>query len=392
MAKKRRIQTPIKQHWNHFRTGLLPLLAFIACIWGTMYLWQRRANQGTIVAAAEASSVDVASGSNGLLRSLVALGQREKEWQSWDEIGKGEIIAVLDDQLLRQEIEVVRGDTVRLIADLESTKSRTEADLRALKQRYDQNKFDRVFEASRFRIQLKQVDVDIINDKMEARTLRQQLEFLVKAGDAAAQRDKVALQTQIDQLHSRYRANIELSYQIKAQLARTEAFAKEYAEELSLPQLDKMQENLEKAIAAQDAQIDLIGMQIENMTIRSPVAGVITTIHKRPGEAIVEGDPVMTIASDSAEYVVGYWRNDHFERPSETMVVTVRLPQPDGVEYESQIEEIGPQYGEVPVPQRRDASRREYGVPVRVPIPDELQGTLRPGELVHLIYRGEKRK
>ena len=391
MAKKRRIQTPISQHWNHFRTGLLPLIAFLACIWVTMSLWERRANQGTIVAEATASAVDVASGSNGLLKSLVESGSRDAEWQVWDEVGKGEVIAVLDDSLLRQEIEVVRGTTDRLVADLEATRLRAEADIGAITLRDNQNYVDRIFQKSRFLIQRRQVYVALVDDTMRKRTLEEQLRILQAAGRGAAKREKKQLETEIDQLDASIYNNTRLGQEITSQLKVVESHIKEQSGLVNLPALDEMQKNLDKAVKAQDSQIDLIRLRIDHMTIRSPVAGVISAIHKRPGEAIVEGEPVMTVVNDSAEYVVGYWRENHSQRPSETMVVSVRLRQPDSVEYQANIEEIGPQYGQVPLHQQKDPSRPEYGIPVKVRIPDELQGMVRPGELVHLIYRGERR-
>jgi multidrug resistance efflux pump len=128
------------------------------------------------------------------------------------------------------------------------------------------------------------------------------------------------------------------------------------------------------------------------MTIRAPVAGVISFIHKRPGEAVVQGEPVVTIESDTAQYVIGYWREKHRDRPYAGTPVTIRLPQPNSVEYDCQVAEVGPQYAPVPQHQLRDFGMPEYGLPVKIEIPDELKATIRPGELVHVIYRGDAAK
>ncbi|MCA9212727.1 MAG: HlyD family efflux transporter periplasmic adaptor subunit [Planctomycetales bacterium] len=387
MPKKRRIPTPISQHWNHFRTGLLPLIAFLACIWATMMLWERRATQGTIFAEAEAKEVDVASSADGRLLSLEAVANRP-DWKVWDEVGKGEIIAVLDDSLLKAEIEVVHGATDKLIAELETTKARAEFDVRAISQRFDQNKFNRAFEASRFKIQKREVEVAIVDDKMAGAVLLRDLKILEKAGLAAAERDRVRIRQQLEQLRARIYKNEELLGEIDAQLALTNNFVKEYAEEMNLPQLEELDEHIQKVVDAQDAQIDLLNLRIENMTVRAPIAGVIKEIHKLPGEAIVEGEPIVTIGTDSAQYIVGYWRENHAIRPERGLPVNVRLTQPGGQEFECTIHDVGAQYEPVPTHQLRDYSRPEYGVPVRIEIPEPLKASVKPGELVHVIYRG----
>ena len=44
MAHTSRIPTPLRQHWNRFRLGALPVLSFLLCIVVTLWLWQRQAD------------------------------------------------------------------------------------------------------------------------------------------------------------------------------------------------------------------------------------------------------------------------------------------------------------------------------------------------------------
>ncbi|MFC1758439.1 HlyD family secretion protein [Planctomycetota bacterium] len=392
MAKKRRIQTPISQHWNHFRTSLLPLISFILCIWVTMFLWERRATQGTISAEAEATSVEVATGVRG---NLVDLQNKEEGWQVWDEVVKGDILAQLDTRLLDKEIEVVIGETDKFIADLEATQLRTEVDLIGIKQGYKRDTNNRYNQYVDLALQEARIEVEILVDRRERERIKGNLDIQRPAFEKKAVPEAIIvdLNNQLRVVDERIKRNLYLRKNIIAKKKAAEQNWDEFKGPLGgLPELDSMRESLMTAREAQKAKIELLTLQIENMTIRSPVDGKIEVIHKRPSEAIVEGDAVMTIASDEAEFVIGYWRENHFERPTETMAVGVRLPQPDGVEYPAAIEEIGPQYILVPEHQLKDFGRREYGVPIKVRIPSELQGKVRPGQLVHLIYRGEKRK
>ncbi len=391
MAKKRRIQTPISQHWNHFRTGLLPLIAFLACIWVTMSLWERRANQGTIVAEAEATNIDVASGAAG---NLIELQNKEEGWQVWDEVVKGDILAQLDTRLLDKEIEVVIGETDQFIADLQATQLRTEVDLIGIQQGYKRDANNRYNQYIDLLLQQAQLERDVFVDRRERELIQGNLEIQQRAFEKKAVPASVIvdLTNQLRVVNERIERNMYLGRTIRQKKEAAEQNWNDFKGKLGgLPELDAMRENLNTAREAQKARIELLTLKIENMTIRSPADGKIAVIHKRPSESITEGEAVMTIASDEAEYAVGYWRENHSQRPSETMVVSVRLRQPDSVEYTANIEEIGPQYGQVPLHQQKDPSRPEYGIPVKVRIPDELQGMVRPGEVGHLIYRGERR-
>ncbi len=387
MENNRRITTPIIQRWHHFRTGLLPLLFFIATIWVIMNLWERRATQGHIVAEAEHSAVDVASGADG---HLIELQINPDGWEIWDRVTKGDVIARLDSSLLEQEIEVAKGETERMKAELEATRLRSQVDLKAIGQGYKRDTFERIFQAYDLELEKRRIQVTLAEDEKASNQVSDQLAILKRAGDASPEANRIELQNQINVINARIQENGYLLVEIEKQLKEAGELAKNYTDqELDLPDVTSMKENLDSAIRAQDSQIKLIRMKIKKMTIQAPVSGVISEIFKRPGEAIARDEPVIRIASDDSEFVIGYWRDRNNTRPRPGMKVGVRLPQPNGVEYEQTIVEVGPQYAAVPLNQLTDFSRPEFGVPVKIEIPQAHKRHLVPGELVHVIYRGE---
>ena len=105
MAHTSRIPTPLKQHWNRFRLGALPIISFIACVILTLYLWERQARYGSLVGEVEASQWEVAAGADGLL-----VAPENKVWQLFDPVKKGEVIAYLDKKVLKADMMLlVRG-------------------------------------------------------------------------------------------------------------------------------------------------------------------------------------------------------------------------------------------------------------------------------------------
>ena len=86
----------------------------------------------------------------------------------------------------------------------------------------------------------------------------------------------------------------------------------------------------------QEARIEEVKLQIKNLVIKAPFAGKITVIHKRPGQAVQSGDPIVTVARTDGPVVVAYVRENQGVRPSQGLPVKLRLRQPGGHEYNPQ--------------------------------------------------------
>ena len=63
-----------------------------------------------------------------------------------------------------------------------------------------------------------------------------------------------------------------------------------------------------QAVNTAKAKIDAIQVQINALEIRSPIDGIIAVVLKRPNQEVKLGDPLLTIASEEASFVVSYIR------------------------------------------------------------------------------------
>jgi multidrug efflux pump subunit AcrA (membrane-fusion protein) len=116
--------------------------------------------------------------------------------------------------------------------------------------------------------------------------------------------------------------------------------------------------------------------------VAAPIAGQVIKIHRRPGQQITAGEVVATIAADRGTTITTYLRAEQRARAEPGMIVDARERADSSAPFHATIERIGPQYEPVPSSQLRDRKTEEWGLPVVLSIPPEVN--LKPGELVYL--------
>jgi multidrug resistance efflux pump len=157
---------------------------------------------------------------------------------------------------------------------------------------------------------------------------------------------------------------------------------------LELPEVERLLDPIRAEMAVQEAMIQQLEVQRENLIVVAPFDGVITAIHRWPGQRTVPGDPIVTLASPDSGYVIGYLRENQQIELYKGMKVALRVGgQPDSEEYISAVETIGPQVAPLPFHRLADQNVIERATPFKIPIPPGLQQKqLRPGQLVHVIF------
>jgi len=126
--------------------------------------------------------------------------------------------------------------------------------------------------------------------------------------------------------------------------------------------------------------------KLESLQIRSPISGTVTHVHLRPGQAAQAGDPILEISADRSIAIVAYLRQDQqLINPTKGMPVHVYLNRRPVQTVVGQVETVGGQVESVPNRQLRDQKVPEWGLPVRVAVPEGV--SLRPGEIVTLDFK-----
>lgn len=122
----------------------------------------------------------------------------------------------------------------------------------------------------------------------------------------------------------------------------------------------------------------------EVVEVTAPISGTIVELTCWPGQTVVPGATIATIAADHSAQVIGFVPEDSplVARPG--MRVTLRPRTAGGKQYISEIEQVGQQIERVPRHQRVVASMPQWGTPVRIKAPDDA--ALMPGMLVDLRF------
>lgn len=133
------------------------------------------------------------------------------------------------------------------------------------------------------------------------------------------------------------------------------------------------------------ARIDELRARIEHRDLKSSISGMVVKIERHPGEAAKVGKPIVTIASDRGEFVIGYLRQDHPLRPAIGMEVELRSRTDPKAIFHSQVQSVGAQVEPIPARHWRNPQVPEWGLPVQIALPQDAP--LKPGELVDLVLR-----
>jgi multidrug resistance efflux pump len=194
------------------------------------------------------------------------------------------------------------------------------------------------------------------------------------------------LRQQRDVLDTRIRDNREVLVEIDRQFRDAEQRLKAFPD-LEMSETEPLLAPIQEGIKVQEARMETINIQIENLVIRSPVDGTITAIYRWPGQRIAAGDLICSLFREDAQYVVSYVRPEQRIRPYKGMEVSLRLRAPGSLEYRSSVESVGPPAAPVPPRHLRDQGVLEWATPVKIPIPPELQSQhLEPGQLLQVIF------
>lgn len=123
----------------------------------------------------------------------------------------------------------------------------------------------------------------------------------------------------------------------------------------------------------------------DGVILRAPMSGVVSAIHNHPGEAVVAGQPIISLAALTPSRIVGYLRAPNLEAAKVGTKVRIRSRELKRACGEAEVLQLGTQLEVVP-PTLASPTRGatpELGLPVDISLPANL--AIRPGELVDVI-------
>jgi len=352
------IRIPLRQRWDDARLRIIPAVAFSGAIVAIALLWRSNIAAPTLVGQAEPNEAKVSCYKPGMLAQLdVARFQKVK---AGDPIGQ---VLVTDPKILASSLSVIQAEIEALRISMQPMARQQHTAMEYSSLQLDWMKQRAQLAMARVNLQL-------------AGTELQRTEALYK--------DKIVSQRAYEQAKAaeeRYKTEVdELSRMVNEH--GTDIAQSQSTNAIDMSQLSA--EPLRAAITVQESKLRLTEAELSPITLKAPVDGMVSLIYHRTGEAIIAGEPIVTIAAYDPVRIVSYIRAPVMSEPSVGTRVEVRSRGPrrdvgiaNIVEVGTQLEAVAPALA-API----KFSNLELGLPISVSLPPNLK--IRPGELVDL--------
>lgn len=369
------IPSPPGTAFREFRINVMPALVFGAVLATTAFIWRGYVGPSTWVGEAESSRAVVSCPQSGRVVQL-RVGPLQK-------VVAGEPIAQIlttDPKILEAQLALskARIDFVRFSVE---PKLRTENNrITFQKLRLDWMRERANLAIGKARLIYTEAEFDRVRRLYEqstpSPTTPGATDTVVQRPVSAAEYEKALAdrnsnQAEVDEL-TRLVSDMELAMRdIEPEEARLE---------------EEEPNAVRAAVSVEERQLGVIEAQLAPITLSAPIDGFVSTVHRRAGESVAPGDPIVTISQGSSERIIAYVRQPLNLDVTTNRQVEVRARgagRAQGIGHilavGSQLEPISPQL----LPARAQGGNTpEFGLPILVSIPPGMH--LFGGEMVDL--------
>lgn len=295
------VKTPFSRLVMLWRKRFLPLLVWGAAVALVIVLVQRQRVYVDAVGIAEAKTTYVAPLFDGTVQSLAV--------DMLDTVAEGQVVAMMDDTLIRSELQVAEAelDRVRALLDAESARFAQEQQMNETSAQDDVRRFQLNEEQARLNHldRVIQHETDKVDLERLGVQLRRQEEMMKQhlLDEAAYDESRLAYEALKTKIDKDVKAIALAEQNIAAAASRSETRTGE--EPVPAP-TDAVLRSLQADIAAQQAIVAEVQERRQALTLKSPVAGQVALITRRPGESMLAGDPILTIVGAGANRVTAF--------------------------------------------------------------------------------------
>ncbi len=361
-AHQKPLRIPLSRRWLQFRMTVVPFVVFVVSLGVVAWTWYYHVAAPTLVGKVQAIRAEVTSPRTGTLAGF--------SFTTYDWVEQGQPIGTIHHStpdIIDRTLAVTRAEIESLRRGMEPLVSSHRTDLN-----YEELRFDSMLK----RVELAEIAVRIRRAESEYGRMKELFESGLISADAyeAAEATRDALRTE------------------SAELTRVVAALETRLEEMSPPWERQgsgeaeADARLQAAIAIQEERLRLAEAELRPIDLIAPMTGMISMIHRRPGETVVAGDPVFTISSAESDRIIAYMRQPITMEPEEGATVKVRKRGGDWAYAEARILTIGSQLEPITptLVQGMAGLETELGLPIIISTPPALH--LRPGETVDIHF------
>ncbi len=368
----------------HHLAPILVWLAVLVCVIGLFY---QRSQRFEVLGLVQGRVHEVAAPCDGQL-SIVCV-------DLFDEVTKGQTLAVLNDELIKARMAAVCAEIEHLMAQLIPTQEQILAEAANLETTHftDQRRFS--VDAENAKLRILEFRALIASDRITLEDLAVEIKILheLVEQDAIVPYELQRAQVQYDSLDKKIEENEHLLEQANFDLEQAQRRLNEFAQrQLQHPTVDSALEVIRKEAEVQEKLLEQLLVQRSSMIIKAPSNGTIIQIRanannvasrrqgegilRRAGEVVLAGDPILTIAEHEPTQIIAYVREKQLNWIREGMAVELmELPQNGGKAQigRSQILRMGPTMEQMPQQLWRNPNIPEWGRPFIIKAPPQMK-------------------
>jgi len=364
------IPTPPAQRWKDFRLHGLPVIAFALLAAAIYFLWNHTLAPGTFTGEVESVQENVASLKPGQLVDLSVA-----QFQS---VKAGDVIArviTTDPKIIEASLAVIRAEVELLKTGMDPilNQHRDAVNYQQFRLSWLVQRVD--LAAAGVRLQFADSELQrvakLFEEKIVPQGIPQGPNQNGVTGYEVALRDRDALRTEVEE-------RTKLVTEMEQKLHDLKVPDNWENPQATSPAISA-------AVAVQDEKLRLTEAQLNPITLKCPMDGMVSKIYHRSGETIVAGDPIITLTASRAQHIIGYLRQPLPFEPKSGDPVKIYTRRPHRQVATTQILQVGVQMELVTAPMRLRgySAAMERGLPVLLSLPPGLE--VHPGELVDLM-------
>jgi multidrug resistance efflux pump len=330
----------------------LSMVAWWTAVAVLVVLGQRQMVRSQILpGVVEMRMVTVAPLSNGALGGVSV--------DLFDMIKEGQVLAVMDDALVRGELLTAEAELRQLQSQVEAERvklgmlqSKEESDTRRFQLDTEQTRLgmlDRVTRLESDKVTLARLEAVVQREK----------ELVTKglSDDLSYEKDRLQYET--------LKANVAEGEKALEEARRQKAAADQRSSQQSVQsgsiQLDMALKPISESISVQEARISQITERQKTLVLRAPVDGKIAQILHRPGETVMAGVPILSIDTGEGRRVLAYVDENLRAVPKEGDVVEVYSATNPQRMVTAKVLKTGPLVEEFPLHLRRNPNMAQWG-------------------------------
>ncbi|NLX13971.1 MAG: HlyD family efflux transporter periplasmic adaptor subunit [Phycisphaerales bacterium] len=205
------------------------------------------------------------------------------------------------------------------------------------------------------------------------------LRAVSELGFKSAEAEFVSLEKSLEE-------NAKALTQTRADLEQARQRREQFAQYHVVPlTLDQALEPLRAAVTVQERLIDELSLEHTMLVLKSPMDGVVSQILRGAGESVRSGEPILTVVSTRPAQIIAYIAPAQASRLTAGTPVRLETMRESNSRQtlDSRIEAVGPQVEQIPTRLWRNPAVPEWGWPVKIMVPTELE--ILCGETVGVI-------